>query len=53
MALFDPVMAFTVKSLGEQIDYDCTPAKALGWKPRSPEDAIKAGAQSLIDLSVV
>tara|TARA_R110002072_G_scaffold31735_19_gene97790 strand:+ start:33789 stop:34799 length:1011 start_codon:yes stop_codon:yes gene_type:complete len=53
LGLFDPVMAFTVKSLGQQVDYDCTPAKALGWNPRSPEDAIKAGAKSLIDLGVV
>ncbi|MFT7307426.1 MAG: dihydroflavonol-4-reductase [Candidatus Azotimanducaceae bacterium] len=53
LALFDPVMAFTAKSLGMQVDYDCTPAKALGWNPRSPEDAIKAGAKSLIDLGVV
>ena len=53
MALFDPVMAFTAKSLGTQIDYDCSPARELGWQPRSPEEAIKAGATSLIDLSVV
>ncbi|MEJ6516322.1 MAG: aldehyde reductase [Pseudomonadales bacterium] len=53
LALFDPVMAFTAKSLGTQIEYDCSPAKALGWNPRSPEDAIKAGAKSLIDLGVV
>ena len=53
MALFDPVMAFTAKSLGSQVDYDCSPAKALGWQPRSPEEAIKAGGKSLIDLSVV
>ncbi|MFT4798531.1 MAG: dihydroflavonol-4-reductase [Candidatus Azotimanducaceae bacterium] len=53
LALFDPVMAFTVKSLGKQVVYDCSPAKALGWKPRSPEDAIKDGAKSLVDLGVV
>lgn len=53
MALFDPVLAFVVKSLGQQVDYDCSPARALGWQPRSPEEAMKAGAQSLIDHGVV
>lgn len=53
LARFDPVMAFTAKSLGQQVVYDCSPAKALGWDPRSPEDAIKAGAKSLVDLGVV
>ena len=53
LALFDPVMAFTAKSLGQKIEYDCNPAKVLGWNPRSPEEAIKAGAKSLVDLKVV
>jgi nucleoside-diphosphate-sugar epimerase len=53
LALFDPVMAFVVKSLGQQVEYDCSPAKQLGWQPRSPEEAIKAGAQSLIDTGSV
>jgi dihydroflavonol-4-reductase len=53
LALFDPVMAFTVKSLGKQVEYDCSPAKALGWNPRSPEDAVTAGAQSLIDTGSI
>ncbi|XOV86163.1 MAG: SDR family oxidoreductase [Pseudomonadota bacterium] len=53
MALFDPVMAFTVKSLGQQVEYDSSPARALGWNPRSPEEAITAGARSLIDLKLV
>jgi len=53
LALFDPVMAFTAKSLGQKVEYDCSPAKALGWAPRSPEQAIKDGAKSLVDLGVV
>ncbi|MFT5691902.1 MAG: dihydroflavonol-4-reductase [Oceanicoccus sp.] len=53
LALFDPVMAFTEKSLGQKIEYDCGPAKVLGWNPRSPEEAIKAGAKSLVDLKVI
>jgi len=53
LALFDPVMAFTAKSLGQQVEYDCSPAKALGWNPRSPEEAIKDGAKSLVDLGAV
>lgn len=53
LALFDPIMAFTAKSLGKQVEYDCSPAKALGWQPRSPEEAIKDGAQSLIDTGSV
>ncbi len=32
---------------------DCTPALDLGWHPRSPEEAILAGAKSLVELGVV
>lgn len=53
MALFDPVLAFVVKSLDQRVEYDCTPAKKLGWLPRPPEEAIRAGAQSLIDTGSV
>ena len=53
LALFDPVMAFTVKSLGKRVEYDCSPAKALGWNPRAPEEAVTAGAQSLIDTGSI
>lgn len=53
LALFDPVMAFVVKSLDQQVEYDCSPAKQLGWDPRPPKEAIRAGAQSLIDTGSV
>ncbi len=53
MALFDPVLAFVVKSLGQRVEYDCSPARSLGWLPRPPEEAIRAGAQSLIDTGSV
>ena len=32
---------------------DCTPALDIGWHPRSPEEAILAGAKSLVELGVV
>lgn len=32
---------------------DCTPARAIGWQPRSPEEAIIAGGRSLLDLGIV
>lgn len=53
LGLFDPVLAFTSKSLGKVVEYDCSPAHQLGWNPRSPEEAIRDGAQSLIDTGVV
>lgn len=53
VALFDTVVARIVDDIGKKVEYDCTPAKNLGWDPRSPEEAITAGAKSLIDLKLV
>ena len=32
---------------------DCNPALNIGWQPRTPEEAIQAGAKSLIELGLV
>ncbi len=53
VALFDPVLAFIVPSLGQHVDYDCDPAKSLGWQPRKAREAIEAGGRSLIELGLV
>ena len=53
LAIFDKVIASIVDDIGRVVEYDCTTAKALGWNPRSPEEAISAGAKSLIDLKIV
>ena len=53
LAHFDEVISFIVDDLEKSIEYDCTPAKQLGWQPRSVEEAITAGAKSLIDLKLV
>ena len=53
LALFDEVIAFIVCDLGKVIEYDCSPAKKLGWSPASADDAISSGARSLIKLGIV
>jgi dihydroflavonol-4-reductase len=53
LAIFDKVIASIVGDIGRVVEYDCTAAKELGWNPRSPEEAISAGAKSLIDLKIV
>ena len=54
------VFALFIKELGSIIDdldtvkkMDCTPALDIGWRPRSPEEAIIDGGKSLVDLGVV
>jgi dihydroflavonol-4-reductase len=32
---------------------DCTPARDIGWQPRSPEEATIAGGRSLVELGVI
>ena len=32
---------------------DCNSALNIGWQPRTPEEAIQAGAKSLIELGLV
>ena len=53
LAPFDPIIAFIVDSLEKRVEFDCSPALALGWTPRSSREAITAGALSLIELELV
>ncbi|MEX2489255.1 MAG: aldehyde reductase [Pseudomonadales bacterium] len=53
LARFDKAIAALVDDLGKTKQFDNSPAKALGWQPRSPEEAASAGAKSLIDYGVV
>jgi len=53
LAKFNPVIATIVPDLDKVIEYDCGPAFALGWQPRSAEEAIVAGATSLIEQKIV
>jgi dihydroflavonol-4-reductase len=53
LAPFDPIIAFIIDSLEKRVEFDCSPATALGWAPRSSREAISAGAISLIDLGLV
>lgn len=53
IALFDKAVADHVGELGRMRRFDTAPAKALGWRPRSPEEAASDGARSLIRLGVV
>ncbi|MFT7687491.1 MAG: dihydroflavonol-4-reductase [Candidatus Azotimanducaceae bacterium] len=53
LAIFDKVISSFIDDIGKEVEYDCSTAKALGWQPRTPEEAISAGAKSLIDLKVV
>ena len=40
-------------NIGKTTSYDTSPALALGWQPRTPEEASLAGAKSLIALGLV
>jgi len=54
LANLDPVVKQVVPELGRE--RPCTSAKAqrlLGWRPRTPEDAIIATAESLVELGMV
>ncbi|MCB1645196.1 MAG: aldehyde reductase [Pseudomonadales bacterium] len=53
LALFDAAVASFVDDLGKRKEFDINPALALGWQPRTPEEGLKAGAQSLIELGLV
>ncbi len=52
-ALFFKEIAGFVDDVGKVKNYDNAPALALGWKPSSPEQAIIAGAKSLLKLGLV
>lgn len=57
MARFAAIFVKEIEGFLNDLDVvkklDCSAAIALGWTPRSPEDAIREGAQSLIDTGVV
>ncbi|MDZ7685482.1 MAG: hypothetical protein U5O39_11165 [Gammaproteobacteria bacterium] len=51
-AVFIKEIAQFAKDVNQERRADNTPALDLGWKPRSAEEAIRAGAQSLIDHGI-
>jgi nucleoside-diphosphate-sugar epimerase len=54
ISIFDRSVANFVPYLEVKKEVDFSPAhKVLGWQPRSPEEAIEAGARSLIELGIV
>ena len=42
-----------VPDLGRVKQVDNSPAKSIGWQPRSADDAIRDGAKSLVELGIV
>ena len=52
-ALFVKELGDFLPNIGKTTHYDTAPALALGWQPRSPEEAALAGAKSLIALGLV
>jgi dihydroflavonol-4-reductase len=42
-----------LKDLDVAAQLDNSPAKNLGWQPRTPREAVLSGARSLIDLGIV
>lgn len=53
LAFFDRAIAAFLDDLGKMKQFDTSPARALGWDPRSPEEAASAGARSLIEFGAV
>lgn len=53
LAIFDRAIAAFLDDLGKMKQFDTDPARALGWEPRSPEEAASAGARSLIEFGAV
>jgi len=51
-AFFVKELADFLPNIGKTTHYDTAPALALGWQPRSPEEAALAGAKSLIALGL-
>ena len=52
-ALFVKEVAAFLDDLEVIKQLDCSPAHAIGWRPRSPEEAIIAGGRSLFEVGVV
>ncbi len=47
------MIAGFIEDVGKVKLIDTTPARNLGWQPRSPEEAASAGAKSLIEFGIV
>jgi len=52
-SLFIGELGTILNDLDVAAQLDNSPAKNLGWQPRTPQEAILSGAKSLIDLGVV
>ncbi len=52
-SLVIPELKFLLNDIEAKRRLDCTPAYAIGWQPRTPGEAILAGAKSLIELGIV
>ena len=52
-SLFIPELGTILKDLDITGQLDNSPAKKLGWQPRTPQEAVLSGARSLIDLGIV
>jgi dihydroflavonol-4-reductase len=52
-SLFIGELGTILKDLDVAAQLDNSPAKNLGWQPRTPQEAILSGAKSLIDLGIV
>lgn len=52
-AIFVKEVASFIGDLEVVKKLDCTPARDIGWQPRSPEEATIAGGRSLIELGVI
>ena len=51
-SLFVREIGSFINDLGVEKQLDNTPATKLGWKPRTPSEAILSGAKSLVDLEL-
>ncbi len=51
-SLFVREIGSFINDLGVEKQLDNTPATKLGWKPRTPSEAILSGAKSLVDLGL-
>ena len=52
-SLLVPEIASFIADLDVVKNLDNRPARDMGWEPRSPEEAIRAGAESLVRFGVV
>ena len=52
-SLFIRELGTILKDLDIAAQLDNSPAKKLGWQPRTPQEAVLSGAKSLIDLGIV